>query len=407
MTTLHTAYAAAGLLAVVLILVSGVIRRYPVTEPLLAMVLGALLGPAVIGVLVIPEEIRTPLLLEGTRLLLAVSLIGVALRFPVRDLRPVVRPVALMVLLVMPLAAAVTGALGALLLGLPVALAALLGACLSPTDPVLASGVVTGKPAEKALPGRLRKVITEESGFNDGLALPLVLIALAPALGKAASGEIGTAAYQVVVGALVGAALGWLVGRAVRHVEEQDEVESPPELILTLLLAVAVLGVASVLKTNDVLAVFVAGLLYNAAIGERDRQKQDALDEAFNRYLIVPVFLVIGAALPFGEWRAFGWGAVAFAAGVLLLRRPPVVLLLQKLLGLRMRDAVFAGWFGPIGVSAVFYLVLAEHEGVRDPRLFAAGTLAVAVSTLAHGISTVPARRAYLSSHDARRGRTG
>ena len=407
MTTLHTAYAAAGLLAVVLILVSGVIRRYPVTEPLLAMVLGALLGPAVIGVLVIPEEIRTPLLLEGTRLLLAVSLIGVALRFPVRDLRPVVRPVALMVLLVMPLAAAVTGALGALLLGLPVALAALLGACLSPTDPVLASGVVTGKPAEKALPGRLRKVITEESGFNDGLALPLVLIALAPALGKAASGEIGKAAYQVVVGALVGAALGWLAGRAVRHVEEQDEVESPPELILTLLLAVAVLGVASVLKTNDVLAVFVAGLLYNAAVGEREREKQDALDEAFNRYLIVPVFLVIGAALPFGEWRAFGWGAVAFAAGVLLLRRPPVVLLLQKLLGLRMRDAVFAGWFGPIGVSAVFYLVLAEHEGVRDPRLFAAGTLAVAVSTLAHGISTVPARRAYRARDDVRRGRTG
>ena len=407
MITLHTAYAAAGVLAVVLILVSGVIRRYPVTEPLLALVLGALLGPAVIGVLVIPEEIRTPLLFEGTRLLLGVSLIGVALRFPVRDLRSVARPVALMVLLVMPLAAAVTGALGALLLGLPVALAALLGACLSPTDPVLASGVVTGKPAEKALPGRLRKVITEESGFNDGLALPLVLIALAPALGKAASGEIGKAAYQVVVGALVGAALGWLAGRAVRHVEEQDEVESPPELILTLLLAVAVLGVASVLKTNDVLAVFVAGLLYNAAIGERDRQKQDALDEAFNRYLIVPVFLVIGAALPFGEWRAFGWGAVAFAAGVLLLRRPPVVLLLQKLLGLQMRDAVFAGWFGPIGVSAVFYLVLTEHEGVRDPRLFAAGTLAVAVSTLAHGISTAPARRAYRARDDARRGRTG
>lgn len=210
-----------------LILVSGVIRRYPVTEPLLALVLGALLGPAVIGVLVIPEEIRTPLLLEGTRLLLAVSLIGVALHFPVRDLRSLARPVALMVLLVMPLAAAVTRALGALLLGLPVALAALLGACLSPTDPVLASGVVTGRPAEKALPGRLRKVITEESGFNDGLALPLVLIALAPALGKAASGEIGKAAYQVVVGALVGAALGWLAGRAVRHVEEQDEVESP------------------------------------------------------------------------------------------------------------------------------------------------------------------------------------
>ncbi len=70
-----------------------------------------------------------------------------------------------------------------------------------------------------------------------------------------------------------------------------------------------------------------------------------------------------------------------FAAGVLLLRRPPVVLLLQKLVGLRPREAVFAGWLGPKCVSAVFYLVLAEHEGVADPWLFAAGTLAVAVST--------------------------
>ncbi|MEX2658584.1 MAG: cation:proton antiporter, partial [Acidimicrobiales bacterium] len=392
MTALHTAYAAAGLLAVVLILVSRSIRRYPVTEPLLALVLGALLGSAVLGVLVIPDEIRTTLLLESTRALLAISLIGVALRFPARELRSVARPVVLLVLVVMPLAAAVTGALGALLLGLPVALAALLGACLSPTDPVLASGVVTGKPAEKALPGRLRHIVTEESGFNDGLALPLVLIAMAPALGTAASGEIGAAAYQVVVGALVGAALGWLAGRAVRHAEEQDEVEGPPELILTLLLALAVLGVAEVLETNGVLAAFVAGLMYNGAVGERDREKQDVLDEAFNRYLIVPVFLLIGTVLPFAEWLAFGWGSVAFAVGVLLLRRPPVVLLLQKLLGVRPRDAVFAGWFGPIGVSAVFYLVLAEDEGVTDPRLFAAGTLAVAVSTLAHGLSAIPAR---------------
>lgn len=275
MDTLHTAYAAAGLLAVVLVLTSRALRGYPVTEPLLALVLGALLGPAALGALVIPQEVRTPLLLKMTRALLALSLMGVALRFPVRGLRSIGRPVVLLVLLVMPVTA-VFGALAALLLGLPIALAALLGACLSQADPVLGSGVVTGEPPEKALPVRLRQVLTEESGFNDGVALPLVLIALAPALGRATSGEVGKAAYQVVAGAVIGAAIGWFTGRAVRHVEKQDEVDGPPELILTLLLALAVVGVGRILNSDGVLAVFVAGLLYNTAIPGRDRKKQRA-----------------------------------------------------------------------------------------------------------------------------------
>ena len=395
MQTLHLTYAVAGLLAVALILGSQRISRLPVTEPLIALCFGAALGPAALGLLVIPDDVRSTLLLEATRALLAVSLIGVALRFPVGQLRAVVRPTVLLVLLVMPLAALVTGALGALLLGLPVALAALLGACLSPTDPVLASGVVTGAPAEKALPERLRQVLTEESGFNDGLALPLVLVALVPVLDKAAGDEIGRAVYQVVLGVGVGALIGYTVGRAARRLDQQNKVDQPSELVLTLLMALAVLGVARLLDTDGVLAVFVAGLLYNAAVGERDREQQASLDEAFNRYLVLPVFLLIGAVLPFAEWQELGWGAVPFTLGVLLLRRPPVVLLLRRPLGLRRVDATFAGWFGPIGISAVFYLVLAEHEGVQDSRLFAAGTLAVAASTVAHGVSALPGRRIY------------
>lgn len=395
MQTLHLTYAVAGLLAVALILGSQRISRLPVTEPLIALCFGAALGPAALGLLVIPDDVRSTLLLEATRALLAVSLIGVALRFPVGQLRAVVRPTVLLVLLVMPLAALVTGALGALLLGLPVALAALLGACLCPTDPVLASGVVTGAPAQKALPERLRQVLTEESGFNDGLALPLVLVALVPVLDKAAGGEIGRAVYQVVLGVGVGALIGYTVGRSARRLNQQGKVDQTSELVLTLLMALAVLGVARLLDAGEVLAVFIAGLLYNAAVGERDRKQQASIDEAFNRYLVLPVFLLIGAVLPFGQWQELGWGAVPFALGVLLLRRPPVVLLLRRLLGLRRVDATFAGWFGPIGISAVFYVVLAEHEGVEDSRLFAAGTLAVAASTVAHGVSALPGRRIY------------
>ncbi len=395
METLHLGYAAAGALALVLALASSRIRSLPVTEPMLALALGVVLGPHVGGVLVIADESRTVLLLETARLLLALSLISVALRFPVRDLRPVLRPVIVLVAVGMPLFAAITGGLAVALLGFPAALAVLLGACLSPTDPVLASGLVTGAPAEEELPDGVRQVLTEESGANDGLALPLVLVALAPVLNETLAGEAAKALYQVLVAVLVAVPIGFAIGKAVRAVERRGDIEAKPELLITLFLAVAVLGVARLLRSDGVLAVFVAGLAYNAAAEDRERGEQDELDDAFNRYLVLPVFVLLGAVLPFAEWAALGWGAVPFALGLLLLRRPPVVLALRRLLRLRPIDATFVGWFGPIGVSALFYLALAEEEGAADPRLFAAGTLGIVVSTLLHGLTALPGRRGY------------
>src|SRR5690606_4789144 len=98
---------------------------------------------------------RDVVLLEGARLLLAGSVMAAALRFPLIELRGVLRPILILVVLVMPLAAVVVGGVS-LVLGLPLALAALVGACLCPTDPVLAASVVTGEPAERDLPGPLR-----------------------------------------------------------------------------------------------------------------------------------------------------------------------------------------------------------------------------------------------------------
>ncbi len=89
MEQLHLGYALVGLLAVVLAALSSRTRELPFSEPLLALLLGVLVGPAVLGLVDVPVEQRSPLLLEVARVLLAVSLIGVALRYPVRTLRPV------------------------------------------------------------------------------------------------------------------------------------------------------------------------------------------------------------------------------------------------------------------------------------------------------------------------------
>lgn len=395
MTALHYGYLVAGGLALLLALFSHHVRRLPVTGPLLALGFGVLAGPQVLDVVSVPNEVRDPLLLEASRLMLAVSLIGVALRFPFRSLRAVLRPVLLLVAVAMPLAAAVTGGLAVALLGFPFALAALLGACLCPTDPVLASDVASGSAAERDIQEETRKVITAESGANDGLALPLVLLPLALVLDKAVSGEALKAAYQVSVAVIVAVAIGAATAAVLRAVEARNDVEKPSELVLTLVMAVAVLGACRVLETDGVLGVFVAGLAYNAVIDEEDRQEQDMLDEVANRYLVLPYFLLVGVVLPWKEWGALGGGVLLFAVAVMLLRRPPAVLALGRLLGLRLRDSAFVGWFGPIGVSAVFYLALSVEEGVKDPRLFAAGMAVVAISTVVHGVTGMLGRKLY------------
>jgi NhaP-type Na+/H+ or K+/H+ antiporter len=395
---LYLIYAVFGTVAVLLALVSEKLRHLPLSEPLVALLLGVVLGPQLLGLLEIDEAVRDPLLLEGTRLLLAGSVMAAALRFPATALRPLVRPLVLLLVVVMPLAAALTGA-AALLLDMPVALAALVGACLSPTDPVLAASVVSGGPAERDLPARMRQLLTAESGANDGLALPLVGLALASVLPATGPGDVvGRLVWEVLGGTLVGVVAGALAGRAVRAATRRRGLGHGPKLVFTLLLAVAVLGIARLAGTDGVLAVFVAGLAYNRAVGKGERGPQNSIDEAVNRYAVLPLFLVLGTVLPWREWAAFGPAAVAFVVAVLVLRRLPIILALARPLGLRWRDAAFTGWFGPMGVSAVFYLAHSLEEGVGDPRLFTAGTLAVAASVLAFGVSASPGRMAYVRS---------
>jgi NhaP-type Na+/H+ or K+/H+ antiporter len=395
MNDLHLGYAVVGMLAVVLAAVSSRMRDLPLSEPLLALVLGVLVGPEVLALIDIPDRERATLLLEVARVLLAVSLIGVALRYPVRALRPVVRPTVVLVTVGMLAMAALTAGLVWLLLGVPFAVAALLGACLAPTDPVLASSVVTGGPAEEHLPARTRQVMSEDSGVNDGLALPLVLLGIALVLGDPLGHAALDGLYQVAVGLAVGVVVGFLAGRAMTYAQRHSEAEQGPSMVFTLVLAIAVLGVARVLQADGVLAVFVAGLAYNYTVAEDEVGPQGTLDEGINRYLVLPLFLLLGVELPWSDWAGLGVAALLLPVAVLLLRRPPVVLALARPLGLPLRDALFVGWFGPIGVSAVFYLALSHEEGVADPRVWAAGSLIVAASTVAHGVTSAPGRRLY------------
>ena len=379
---------------------SSLVDRLPVSEPLLALVVGVLVGPQLLGWVSLSElGSRHHELHEVSLVLLAVSMMAIALRYPFTEARRRWRSVAVLLVVLMPvMALASTGVLALGLGGAGVGLATALavGAALCPTDPVLSSSVVTGEPAERDVAARTRQLLSLESGANDGLALPLVVLAVAaagPLAGRAAAAEVA----REVLGALVlGLVAGLAAARAVRAGERQGDTSPAAAVVFTLVLALGVLGAAELLRVGGVLAVLTAGLALNATWSGGERVRAATLDEAVNKYAVLPVFVLLGAALPWSRWADLGWWPViGTAVGVVLLRRLPWLLLLAPLLRLARRDALFLGWFGPIGVSAVYYLTEVIDRVPGSGPAVAAGAAVVALSTVVHGLTGSPGRAAY------------
>lgn len=403
MTEFNIALLTVGLLVLLVGLASEWLQsRSVLSEPLIALVLGTLLGPLGFGWLspqgwgdefAITEEVA--------RVTLALSLVGTALRLPRGYLRGHGRSLAMMLGAVMPLMWLVMAGLG-VLVGLPLVTALLVGAVVTPTDPVIASAIVAGKTAQNNIPSRLRHLLSAESGANDGLAYPLVLLPIL-LLTRPAGEVLGVwlgrvVAWEVLGAALIGAGLGWLTGRLLQWVRPGQ----PDAVHLTSVGAFAftVLAGAKLLVTDGVFAVFVAGVVLVAT--STNLARTGGIQEALNRFFVLPVFALLGLLLPWQAWLGLGWRGPVLVLGALLLRRLPVVLALRRLVpALRdRRDALLIGWFGPIGVGALFYGALAQREtGLTLP--WTVGSLLVVASVVAHGLSATPLTRWFGRSRQA------
>ena len=148
---------------------------------------------------------------------------------------------------------------------------------------------------------------------------------------------------------------------------------------------------------NGVLAAFVAGIVFNFAGSSDAKESQEERQEAISRFFDLPIFVVLGIALPWDSWLELGWGGLLLVAAVLLLRRLPAVLALRPLLGplhLRGEDVLFLGWFGPIGAVALYYAIFSYREtGIEAA--WTVGSLVICASVLVHGITATPLTRLY------------
>lgn len=403
MESLNVAFALLGGLLLVLNLTSGVIteRARVLSQPLVATVFGALIGPAGLGLFVLSTwGDPTTILEQVARVTVGFAVVGIALRVPLGYVRRRAATLAVVLgpgMIAMWLA---SSALVYFILGVPAWSALLVGAILTPTDPVLANTIVTGSLAESEIPERIRRLLSTEAGANDGLAYPFVflgVLALSHPLEGALSRWVVDAVAVGVFGAVaLGALAGVVVGFLEREAERHDFLDEASVLTVTVALTAAVLGVGALLGTSDVLAAFVAGLAYNAFANPRDEAIESEVQDAVKRLLTIPAFVVFGAALPWTAWRSLGVAGLAVAVAVVLFRRLPAWFALSPAVRpFRSRtDALFAGWFGPIGVAALLYATISVRETGSEIG-WVVGSLVIAASVVAHGVTATPLTQLY------------
>lgn len=401
MYELNLSLALVGGLVLLIGLFSGLIRQTPLSEPLIALVAGVLLSPAVLDELDPARWGNQDRILEqAARLTLAIGLMSVALRIPKDDPFRRWRSLVVLLGLVMPLMWMSSAVLIYLILGVPWLAALLVGAVVTPTDPVVSSTIVTGRVAEKNLPASVRNTISAESGFNDGLAYPFVflpILLLTRSSGEAWSEWLTrTVLWEVIGAALVGVLLGVAVGYLVRWVRAKHLTEQTSILAVTIALSLVALSIGRLIGTDGILAVFVAGIAFDTVVSSSERAEEERIQDAVTRFFILPIFVLLGLVIPWSAWRDLGWKGPAVVVAILLFRRIPAMLAVRPLLG-DLRDlptTLFTGWFGPIGVAALYYAIVAKERAGLE-QAWVVGSLLICSSVVVHGVTGTAFSRVY------------
>lgn len=246
------------------------------------------------------------------------------------------------------------------------------GACVTPTDPVLSNVIVKGKFADQNIPGDLQNLIVAESGVNDGLGYPFLFFALylikftgagagSEGIGEAMSlWAVITWGYVIILSILYGAVVGWIGKELLRWCEQRNFVDRESFLVFAISLALFVLGTCGLIGSDEVLACFIAGNSLTWDDWFRRETEDDSLQPTIDMLLNVSVFLWYGAYLPWDLFKDGTWRLVTLGMVVLLLRRLPWIAVLRRWVPQikEQKHAVFVGFFGPIGVSAVYYIFI-------------------------------------------------
>lgn len=387
-----------AIVAAAVLAVAGISRRLTdtcVTPAMVFVSIGLLVGPLVIdGVTSAPTGASVRTLAEAT---LAVVLFADASRIKLRVLqREYAVPLRLLGI-GLPLTIAAGALLAAAVFDhLSGAEAVVLAVVLAPTDAALGQAVVT----EPRLPSRIRQGLNVESGLNDGICVPLLLIALAAAdvedKATTAHHAVSIVSEEIGYGIVGGVAAGLAAAAVVRVAYRRKLISGAWLQVIPIAGAGLAYGLAAGLGGSGFIAAFLAGAIFGTLVHE-ESEKASRLNEELGGLLGGVTFLAFGAVLLGPSLKHVSWQIALYAVlSLTLIRMLPVAV---AMVGARAswKTVGFLGWFGPRGLASIVFAVIAVQEAKLPgaETILVSAYLTVGLSVAAHGITAAPLARRY------------
>ncbi|CAD6445431.1 72d26d1f-1d0e-493e-8871-02b4135c1982-CDS [Sclerotinia trifoliorum] len=382
----HITYLFLPLFLIIYALFSNFIRDHlHLSEPPLAVLFGIVLGPYVLKVLT-PKQwgFDDEIMQEITRVIVGIQCFAVGIELPKHYFKRHWKSVLCLLGPVMTFSWAITSFFAYFIFQTTVPTALIIGACLSPTDPILANSVLSESRFSKRVPPRIRHLLSAESACNDGVSFPFLYIGLVIFTTHGGPGEAIkewitiTLLWQCALGIITGLILGNIANRLLRFSDAREYISRPSFVVFYLLLAILSIGIGSILGSDDFLVAFGAGVGFAHDGWFSKKTRTVAFPVIVDHILNSTMFVYFGSIIPWDQFQPTtitpnikSWTLVLFLILVLLFRRIPILLLAKPIIpDIRTyREALFAGHFGPMGVGALFLAIEARAQLERGTSL--------------------------------------
>ncbi|KAI2465937.1 alkali metal cation/H+ antiporter Nha1 C terminus-domain-containing protein [Annulohypoxylon bovei var. microspora] len=374
----HLVYIILGGFTSLFMLCSSVIKeRMYIGEATIATICGVIFGPHAAN-LINPDSWGNvdETTLEFSRIVLVVQCFAVGVELPKYYMEKHWKSVVFLLLPVMTFGWLITSLIVWWLFPVLTWLESLVvAACVTATDPVLASSVVGKGKFAKRVPKHLRDVLSAESGCNDGMAFPFIYLSLyllqenLDAKQTTYHWLVYTVLYECIFGAVYGFLIGYIARHGIKFAEKHDLIDRESFLVFYFTLALFCAGSGSILGVDDLLVGFAAGVGFSNDGWFSEKTEESHVSNVIDLLLNLAYFVYLGTIIPWEQYNNYdiglsAWRLTVMAIFVILFRRIPIMMLLKPIIPdiKTWREALFAGHFGPIGVGAIFVALLARAE---------------------------------------------
>lgn len=358
-----------------------------ISGPMLFITVGLILGPSGVNFLKVSEsdemlkilaEYTLALLLFSDATLVKTDVLKKNINIPKR-------------LLLGGLPLTILLGIGAALLLFPefsVIEAALLAIILAPTDAALGKAVVSNPK----VPARIRESLNFESGMNDGICVPLLLVCIA-LISTEHTGEVSLLVFLVKaigIGAAVGLGITYLTIKIIKHTGPKNWISSSWQKMIVIVMAIAIFSLSEAFHGSGFVGCFIGGILFGI-LARKEKESFVIAAEGYGELLAMLTWTYFGAVSISTLFTDFNPLYLLYGVLSLTLIRMLPAMIVLKGTDLNTKEKMFIGWFGPRGLASIVFAVILMGQSLPHMKVILLTiTCTILLSVLAHGVSANP-----------------